>query len=108
MSRPSMPARFRADMTWLIFWALARMASCAVAASVWTPSVMVAMSGATSTSPMADRFSVVARNMESAAGVAGAAAVCAMAAGARAAAAAIVSPRAPARIRVFIELSRSC
>ncbi len=38
-------------MTWVIRVALSRMASWAVAASVWTPKLMVAMSGAALTSP---------------------------------------------------------
>ena len=51
MSRAAIPAFFRAAITWFIRAPLALSASAAVAASVWTPSVIVAMSGATRVSP---------------------------------------------------------
>jgi hypothetical protein len=99
MSRSARPAFFSAAITRLIWAALACMAAAAVGASVVTPRVMVAMSGATLVSPYADRFRVVARNIDSAAG----GAAWARAAGATTAAAvSTVRPTAAARVRVFI------
>ncbi len=58
MNRSSIPADRRARITSFMrvrFWA---MASAAVVASVMTPKLMLAMSGAARTSPWADRFRV--------------------------------------------------
>ncbi len=61
MSLPSMPAFLSALTTWLMWRAFSAMASAAVGATLCTPREMVAMSGASFTSPKAEMLSVVAR-----------------------------------------------